>query len=234
MVQSKARNSISAAEVEEEFARALKSVRIVRARAAQGKALEILEAASALIREGGFEGFSVRQVAERAGISLAALQYHFATRADLTMAMIEHRLNWYEEELLALLRGLGGHPETAFLKVINWFLDDAASEGTTSFSLHFWGLADYDDQARKALDGYMKVYREFLALLIRRMNPLVSRMESLTRGAMLTSLIDGTVPITGHGRPKHPEFKALRSSIRRLALVIAKAQSPCIAIATLV
>ena len=69
----------------------------------------------------------------------------------------------------------------------------------------------------------MKVYREFLALLIRRVSPDVSRMESLARGAMLTSLIDGTVPITGHGRPKHPEFKTLRSSIRRLALDIAKA-----------
>ena len=122
-------------------------MRIERARPAQGKALEVLEAASALIRERGFEGFSVRQVAERTGISLAALQYHFATRADLTMAMIEHRLNWYEEELLALLHGLGGHPETAFLKVIDWFLDDAASEGTTSFAVHFWALADYDDCA---------------------------------------------------------------------------------------
>lgn len=222
MGRSVGRHAISTAEIEAEFVAAAKAVRGERRPAFFGKALEIVGCAHALFCEGGLESFSVRQVAERAGISLAALQYHFPSRAKLIAAMIDHRMNWYENELIVLLRGLAGRPEQALLNVVDWFLDDAASKGTTSFSLHFWALADYDEDARLSLDEYMRVYRAFLALLVRRVNPGLSKTEALMRGAMLTSLIDGTMPITGHGKPKHPEFRTLRMSIRRIALQIAQ------------
>lgn len=223
MARSATHKTLSAEDIEAEFIAAAKAIRGARSERPQGKALQIVEAGIALLCQSGLESFSVRQVAERACISLAALQYHFATRADLVSAMIEHRMRWYEDELLTLLRGLATNPQAALAKVIDWFLDDAASEGTTSFSLHFWALADYDASARATLDRYMRVYREFLALLIRQVNPRISKTESLTRGAILTSLIDGTMPITGYGRPRHAEFRTLRESIRRLALDIAKA-----------
>jgi AcrR family transcriptional regulator len=215
--------TLSAGQIESQFIAALEAIRGERGEPLEGKAKQIVEAALELLCQSGLESFSVRRVAGRADISLAALQYHFPTRADLISAMIEHRMGWYEDQLAGLLRSLASNPPAAFAKVIDWFLDDAASKGTTSFSLHFWALADYDESARAALDKYMRAYRELLAKLIGYLNPRISTTEALTRGAMLTSLIDGTMPITGYGKPHHPEFKNLRNSIRKIALEIAKA-----------
>jgi TetR/AcrR family transcriptional repressor of nem operon len=62
--------------------------------ATQTKA-EIVERAEALIRRRGFKGFSYRDIAEPLGIKNAAVHYHFRSKADLGVAVIER----YREKL---------------------------------------------------------------------------------------------------------------------------------------
>ena len=62
----------------------------------------LLDAASALLAEGGFGAVSHRAVAERAGLPLAATTYYFASRDDLAASALE-RIVWDE---LARLRTL--------------------------------------------------------------------------------------------------------------------------------
>ena len=49
----------------------------------------ILERAESLLRSKGFNGFSYRDISGPLGIRNAAVHYHFATKADLGVALIE-------------------------------------------------------------------------------------------------------------------------------------------------
>lgn len=48
---------------------------------------EIMDAAERRIRDGGYNGFSFREVAADVGIKSASVHYHFQTKADLAVAV---------------------------------------------------------------------------------------------------------------------------------------------------
>lgn len=65
---------------------------------------EILDAAEAMLQERGFNGFSYHHIAERLGIKNAAVHYHFRSKNDLGVAVIERyrrRFARWDERLQA-------------------------------------------------------------------------------------------------------------------------------------
>jgi AcrR family transcriptional regulator len=52
--------------------------------------LKMLEAAVDCLVEGGYQGLTTAQVAERAQVSRGAMHHHFATRMDLVADVVEH------------------------------------------------------------------------------------------------------------------------------------------------
>lgn len=62
--------------------------------------LEIIAAAAATFSESGFRDGSLREIAQRVGITHAGIRHHFATKVDLLMAVLE----WRDEEALSLAR----------------------------------------------------------------------------------------------------------------------------------
>ena len=50
---------------------------------------EILDTAEAMLQERGFNAFSYQHIAERLGVKNAAIHYHFRSKADLGVAVIE-------------------------------------------------------------------------------------------------------------------------------------------------
>jgi AcrR family transcriptional regulator len=68
---------------------------------------EILAVASELFAERGYQQTSLREIAERLGITKAALYYHFPSKRDLLSAMVDPLL----EELHALADDIGRRGE---------------------------------------------------------------------------------------------------------------------------
>lgn len=192
---------------------------------ASKRVIEILEAASDLLREGGFEAFSMRRVAERSEMALSALQHHFPTRADLVREVIEHRLKWYGAGLADRIMSLPDDPERQFLGVIDWLLDDIRFEPTASFTVQFWAFAAYDADARAMLDRFMSRYRVFLAKIMCALNPGLSEAEGLTRSALISVMIDGSALLLAPDKPQHAELADLHETIRTTALKLAKGPS---------
>ncbi len=67
----------------------------------------IIEAAREAFADGGYEGTSLEQIAERAGVSKALIYEHFASKRDLHAAMLEQHVT----ELLAQLNEALEHAE---------------------------------------------------------------------------------------------------------------------------
>ncbi|GAA2335897.1 TetR/AcrR family transcriptional regulator [Streptomyces cuspidosporus] len=86
-----------------------------RRRDAQGTRLRLLEAASALFAERGYERATVRDIADRAGVNQALLFRYFGSKRALFGEVVAHdgeeqlRHTAPDELLEAALRGLLGH-----------------------------------------------------------------------------------------------------------------------------
>lgn len=66
----------------------------------------LLEAAEELFSERGFERVSVRDVTEKAGANVAAINYHFGSREGLVEKVIERYITPVNEERMARLEAL--------------------------------------------------------------------------------------------------------------------------------
>ena len=58
--------------------------------------LKIVKAAKRVFLRGTDSGFSMRNVAKEAGMSMGAVQHFFPTRDELMAAMLEYVVNEYE------------------------------------------------------------------------------------------------------------------------------------------
>jgi AcrR family transcriptional regulator len=77
---------------------------------AQQTASLILDAAEQLMIQERYHNFSIRKVATRAGVTVGNLQYHFATKASLIEAMLDHCIARYLELFAPTRAESGGAP----------------------------------------------------------------------------------------------------------------------------
>lgn len=213
-----------AKEIEDAFQRELVQYRAKWAGAPKTKRTEELAVLAArVLADEGLAKFSMRLVAERAGMSLASLQYHFNSLDALLKAMIDYRIDSYVDQALAYLDGLAGDPQKAFRIHVSAFIDDAVSEHTARFTAQYQALACIDAYAEEALDHYMRIYRESLGLFIRRMNPSLGADEATRRGALLAGMIDGLMIVASSAKPEHAALKTIKKDVEHFALAIALA-----------
>ncbi len=90
--------------------------------AAQGTRARILDVALDLFIEQGYDGSSLREIAERLGVTKAALYYHFESKDDILMAL-HMRLHDFGRE--ALMR-MGDEPVS--LELWGGLLDEILGE----------------------------------------------------------------------------------------------------------
>jgi len=77
----------------------------------QDKEKAILEITEEMVRQGGYNGFSFRNIATAVGIKSSSVHYHFATKEDLAVAVTQY----YTEKFLTSL----GTPEDLMENGIN-------------------------------------------------------------------------------------------------------------------
>lgn len=181
------------------------------------RAREILLAADKVLLRGGIGDLSLRRVAEGAGFSLATVQHYFPLKADLVRELMEVRVDWYQDRLSELVLDLPDDPQDAFDHVVGWFLDDARSPGQAGWWFHFWALASHDPVARETLDRAMLLYRQTLAVVISGVNPALSKTEALTRAALITCTIEGSMLLLADDKPQHAELQQLPEALKRFA-----------------
>lgn len=76
----------------------------------------ILESAEILFASGGYDGTSLRDITERAGVNVASVNYHFGSKEQLLVELLDRIVAPMNAERLALLKELtvpGTTPEVA-------------------------------------------------------------------------------------------------------------------------
>jgi AcrR family transcriptional regulator len=71
---------------------------------------EILRAARITFARHGFDGASIRDIAQEAGLSLSALYYYFPSKQDALYELIHNSFVWFSERALRVLEETGDDP----------------------------------------------------------------------------------------------------------------------------
>jgi AcrR family transcriptional regulator len=188
---------------------------------AEGTARDILEAMAALIVEAGITQFSMRAIAGRVGISLASLQYHYPSRADLLARFFAFQAERYGAMLRQTLVALSRNPEGALRFTVELLLDDALDPRTGTLYTQLRALAAHDPEARRAMDQYMALYVRFIDLLVSRFNRGLSAPAVRERAIAIVALIEGFAPASSAARAAGADPAVLARAIVDLAVALA-------------
>jgi AcrR family transcriptional regulator len=122
----------------------------------------ILEAARQSLREQGYSGTSIRAVAERAGVQLSLVHYHFGSKQAMLVAVLERENATLLERQQELFSGPG--PLSAKWRAACRFLEDDLESGYVRILWELWaaGLADEQLAARwrNATAGWRRLIAE--------------------------------------------------------------------------
>ena len=170
---------------------------------------KLLDCAEALFGSHGLEGVSLRTINTKAGLSPAALHYHFGSKAALLEALLDRRMPALMERRRKLLDELSASPDRpstrevlgTLIRPLVDLLAESDEEGLRYLRLIHRLQADRDLDPQFVIDRWPGGVDRLVPLL-RKANPslpvpLIQFRLSLVIEVMLRSLSQGTPPAGG-------------------------------------
>jgi AcrR family transcriptional regulator len=188
-------------------------VRFVQSRSRE-RCEAVLDAAMSVLIDEGSAGFSMRKVAERAGIRIGNLQYYFPTRADLMRGLCERIAARFAQRAVAALEE-AATPEARLLAVVDVHLTDLDDALGSIPVWEMWAMAAHD---RSIAIVMLDFYQELLDLLtrcVRDVRPRLSAGRARHVATLIVALVEGSGLFDAHGRPSRGRFGGLRDEVRR-------------------
>lgn len=165
-----------------------------------------------LLEEGSLE-FSLRAVAQRAGVSISNLQYYFPNRLAVVRAVMAPIMDAYLDDLQRSL-GNSASPREAIDALLGKVLSDARDPESVALWWHFVSMVATDDECARLFDEWYDTLTRGLAQLIRAVNPKCKPAESLQNASLLLAMADGLALQFGAPRYKRAEPRGLDARFR--------------------
>lgn len=187
---------------------------------AQRRAQLIAEARAHLV-DVGVERFSVRQVAEAAGVTLGNLQYYFPSRDDLFAAVMRAEI----DADAALIRSLQrDEPAEELAAVVAALLDRWRAGNDRVYEALVLLTRHRPDLAELTASVWSTAYDE-VATIVRRLDPTIGATEARARAMLIVSLIDGAA-LQHYAERGRLSRRSIGRDIGRIALAIACGATP--------
>jgi AcrR family transcriptional regulator len=178
---------------------ARRRTRPVRGSARSGAATRehvLLAARKILIRE-GHARFSIRRVADVAGISVGNLTYHFSSKRRLLRILIESLVAEHRVGIERFHENLSAGSESSFAKLVEWRMREAASVNTSRIFRELWSMALHDATVARAIDDFYDVSIDKVVALLREAHPGLQARDALELVHLLALVSEGTNVIYG-------------------------------------
>ena len=169
----------------------------------------IIRTAIDVLTEEGFNAFTMRHIAKRAGIYLRNLQYYFPTREELLQAISDEMGRRYGDMIDAALTSVSADPVARLNTVVNVYLqDNITNTAQRRYNVQVVALLySLDHYSGKLLDKfYSRRFVTRFMRLLQDLNPGLDEVEADQRARMIGSLLDG---ILFFGGPEARDSKAL-------------------------
>jgi len=192
-------------------------------RSGQAAVRRILRSAHALLAKGGGDAqFSMRNVAARAGLHLANIQYYFPTRDALLDALFQDIGVRYREAYRRCLERAGADRTARFAAVLNFNLEDIGKRTTRRYFIQLWALLDaLDGNSGRRLKELYAIDIEQLSERIHELDEQASAAAVRRRATLLAAMIEGLMVVQGAHSADAKETRKLTDEARELGFAIA-------------
>lgn len=154
----------------------------------------LMKATHRTLAETGYEGLTMRAVAERAGKSRGLLHYHFEDKDDLVYSLLDHLL----QRMTDADRDRSGTPLEQLVRLLEWnaYGPEQAPNGDDEYFLAMFALrarAPFDDEIRRRLTrNYQQVVSECEAVIADGIEAGAFRpVDPEATAAFLVTAVDG-------------------------------------------
>lgn len=168
--------------------------------------IRILSAARELLIDSGYHNFSLRRVAQKAGISVGNLQYYFPSKQALTTALLDDVIDEYLAEFEQMRSE--GSPEEQFLNIVRLVFEDLQDLATTVFFPEIWSLANHEDGVTDQLDAMYSRYRAVLANVVMDINPSLTTEQARKLAVFISASMEGHTMFVGFEKPMCDEIES--------------------------
>ena len=182
--------------------------------------LKIVKAAKRVFLRATDSGFSMRNVAKEAEMSMGAVQHFFPTRDELMAAMLEYVVNEYEAAYERVFSELPFNGEARLLGVIDYLALDITRPQTRQFFFALWALSCHSPFAAALVEKMYSHHRRNLAAFVGAARPALSEEKCLEAAVQIAALIDGlmlfTAPGAKHFGSRAAVARTVRAAVERL------------------
>ncbi|HZO24052.1 MAG TPA: TetR/AcrR family transcriptional regulator [Steroidobacteraceae bacterium] len=186
--------------------------------------IEILRAAKRVLATHGYAHFTLRRVANEAGLTVGNLAYHYPSKRNLVRALIMLLIEEYRAQIVARMRVAPSRSPVAFRSLVAWLMRDSASAQTSRLFREFWTIALRDPFIAKAVDRFYGEVQETASQHLRHNFPNLPPASCRAIVQLMGIISEGSNVL--YGTARHPT--APLSKVTQLAcslLVLAAQQS---------
>lgn len=162
---------------------------------------QILESARDILIRDGYQGLTLRQIADECGISVGNLNYYYPRKADLLHDLFRGVIDGYLSEFDRIRAETPGTVRDQLEAVLRFIFSDLSTRETTVFFPEIWALANHDADAASAVaelyDDEQSVFRE----LIQQLKPGLAESQVRTLAVFTSASIEGHTLFVGDGKP---------------------------------
>lgn len=186
-------------------------------------ARRILDAARDLLASSGYASFSMRNVADKAGVRLANLQYYYPRRDDLIRALLAFTSDHYANAYREIMEQTASDDSDRLELILRYQLQDVFKAETRHFFIQLWALLDSVETATDHLLGDLYAYDiAQLAAAIKAFDPDVKPALARERATLIAATIEGLMVVTAELPAHSHRARKLTASAYALAFGIAR------------
>jgi AcrR family transcriptional regulator len=142
-----------------------------------------------LARQKGLQDVSMRDVARALGVSLAALQYHYPSKAALFDAFVRHSVDTYQERIARIASE--SESPTRFINMLDFVARETLAVAQGGVLAMIEARAHHDEVSHQALQRFMRSYLEVMGRIVATEYPDLPPDEVMLCATLVCSQFEG-------------------------------------------
>ncbi len=140
---------------------------------------------TALLKDVGSEGLSMRKVAQKANMSLSNVQYYFKTKELLLTGLLKSFLEEYAETLKQYTPNADNEPEENIRLLLADVLDNSETTDCAFLFRELWVIAQRNPGVGKAMEDYYRALFTIIETMIEKTVPRATDPRAIKQAASI-------------------------------------------------